>query len=251
VKVVVVGASSGLGRALAVGLGQRDHDVALLARRVDRLERAVDEIGDRAHAIACDVTDEVGCHGAIEAAAAALGGIDALVYSTGLAVLNRIEALTAADWNRVLGTNLVGASLATAAALPHLRASSGCAIYFSSVSASMTPPWPGLAAYITSKAALDKLIDAWRVEHHDVGFTRLIVGDTSGGEGESMTGFIDEWDPDLRAEFGMQWYAKGYIAGALFHVDELVGSVEHVIGLGSSAVIPSITVMPRVPRNEG
>src|SRR3954471_16772763 len=104
-KIVVVGASSGLGRALGVGLGQRDHEVALLARRTERLERAVTEIGDGAHSFACDVTDEAGCQQAIDAAAEALGGIDALVYATGMAVLSAVEDLRAEDWIRVLSTN--------------------------------------------------------------------------------------------------------------------------------------------------
>jgi hypothetical protein len=50
--------------------------------------------------------------------------------------------------------------LITAAAVPYLRESVGCAAYLSSVSASMTPPWTVLATYIVSKAALDKLVEA-------------------------------------------------------------------------------------------
>ena len=50
-----------------------------------------------------------------------LGGIDAVVYSTGIGVLRRIEDLDAETWMRAFGTNVVGASLFTAAALPHLR----------------------------------------------------------------------------------------------------------------------------------
>ena len=72
----------------------------------------------------------------------------------------------------VFDTNVMGAALVTAAAVPHLSASGGTAVYLSSVSASLTPPWPGLGAYGVSKAALDKLVEAWRVEHPDIGFTR-------------------------------------------------------------------------------
>ena len=58
VKTVVVGASSGLGRSIAIGLGRQGSDVALLARRHDLLVDAAKEIGPNATAIACDVTDE-------------------------------------------------------------------------------------------------------------------------------------------------------------------------------------------------
>ena len=116
-------------------------------------------------------------------AAAALGGIDALVYATGIGPLARIDETDADTWRNVFDTNVTGAALVTTAAIEHLTASAGAAIYLSSVSASLTPPWPGLAAYAVSKAALDKLVEAWRAEHPEVGFTRLVVGDCAGGEG--------------------------------------------------------------------
>ena len=247
-RVVVLGASSGLGRCAAVGLGRAGHDVALLARRKDRLDAAVEEIGGRAVGIACDVTDEQGCHDAVSEAAEHLGGIDALVYATGVGIIGRLAEMDAATWTRTLATNVVGAATATQAALPHLQASDGRAIYFSSVSASMTPAWPGLGAYIASKAALDKLVEAWRIEHPEVGFTRLIVGDCGGGQGDSSIGFTDGWDMELATEFGRTWYEKGYIAGALLDVEDLVAAIDGVLRLGSSAVVPTLAVLPRVPR---
>jgi len=68
------------------------------------------------------------------------------------------------------------------------------------VSASLNPPYPGLGAYAVSKAALDKLVEAWRAEHPEVGFTRLVVGDCAGGDGDSRTEFNQSWDPDLAAK---------------------------------------------------
>ena len=65
-RTVVVGASSGLGRSIATGLGQRGATVALLARRNDRLVDAAKEAGNGALAIVCDVTDESSCRSAIE-----------------------------------------------------------------------------------------------------------------------------------------------------------------------------------------
>ena len=100
----------------------------------------------------------------------------------------------------------------TAAAIPHLTKSAGTAVYLSSVSASLTPPWPGLGAYAVSKAALDKLVEAWRAEHPALGFTRVVVGDCAGGEGDSMTGFADGWDPELAAQVCPIWAARNYLA---------------------------------------
>ncbi len=138
---------------------------------------------------------------------------------------------------------MIGAALTTAVALPHLTESSGTAVYLSSVSASHTPPWPGLGAYAVSKAALDKLVEAWRVEHPTVGFTRLVVGECVGGEGESMTGFSDGWDPDLAAEFAPQWMA--HMSGAFVDVEDLVTIVDSLLRHGGAVSMHSVTVAPR------
>jgi NAD(P)-dependent dehydrogenase (short-subunit alcohol dehydrogenase family) len=244
---VVVGASSGLGRCIAVGLGQRGERVALLARRKDRLEGAAAEAGPGAVAITCDVTDEESCQEAVAEAVRELGGIDGLVYATGIGPLVRLADTDAETWRRTFDTNVIGASLVTAAALPHLAVSQGTAAYLSSISASHTPPWPGLGAYAVSKAALDKLVEAWRAEHPQIGFTRITVGDCAGGEGDAMTGFNAGWDMDLVTEVAPIWLAREYVAGALLEVDELVRVVESVLRLGSSASIPSVAVVPRRP----
>jgi NAD(P)-dependent dehydrogenase (short-subunit alcohol dehydrogenase family) len=244
-RTVVVGASSGLGRCIAVGLAQRGAPVALLARRKDRLLDATAEAGPGAHAIFCDVTDETGCRAAIDEAANALGGIDGLVYSTGVGPLARLAETDAATWRGVFDTNVIGAAIVTAAAIPYLTDSAGAAAYLSSVSASMTPPWPGLGAYIVSKAALEKLIEAWRAEHPQIGFTRITVGDCAGGEGASMTEFSAGWDHELAAQVGPTWFSRGYLSGSLLDVSELVRVVDQVLRCGATASIPSVAVIPR------
>lgn len=246
-KAVVVGASSGLGRCIGIGLAQRGATVALLARRHDRLVDAAKEAGPGTLAIACDVTDESSCRAAIEEAANGLGGIDGLVYATGIGPLGRLADLDAETWRRTLDTNVIGATLVTAAAIPHLTASHGVAAYLSSVSASFTPPWPGLGAYVVSKAALERLIEAWRAEHPSVGFTRVTVGDCAGGEGASMTEFSAGWDPSLAAEVFPIWAARNYLSGSLLEVEDLVRVIDMVLRCGASAAIPSVGVVPRPP----
>jgi len=247
VRAVVVGASSGLGRCIGVGLAQKGEQVALLARRLDKLEGAAEEAGNGAIAVRCDVTEPASAHEAIEEAAAKLGGIDALVYSTGIGALARVEDIDVDTWRQSLDTNVIGASIVTAAALPHLQASRGRAAYLSSVSGSTTAPWPGLGAYVVSKAALERLIEVWRTEHPSVGFTRVIVGDCVGGEGDSMTGFNTGWDMDLALELFPTWAARGLISETQLAVEELVETVDHVLRLGATANIPSVAVTPRNP----
>ncbi|MEX2256815.1 MAG: SDR family oxidoreductase [Acidimicrobiia bacterium] len=242
---MVVGASSGLGRAIAIGLAQRGAHVAMLARRKERLDAAAAEAGPPALAIECDVTDETSCRSAIDEAATTLGGIDALLYAPAIGPLARLVDTDAETWARVFATNVTGAARIAAAAVPHLTESRGVAAFVSSVSASLTPPWPGLGAYIVSKAALDKLVDAWRAEHPTIGFTRLVVGDCAGGEGDSMTEFTQGWDPELATELGTGWVTSGYISGTLIEVDQLIGVVDAVLRGGASLSMPYVTVAPR------
>lgn len=244
-KTVVVGASSGLGRCIGTGLAARGARVALLARRHDRLVDAAEEAGPGSLAIACDVTDPTSCHAAIDEAAAGLGGIDAVVYTPAIGPLARITDVDPATWHRVFDTNVVGAASVTTAALPHLEESHGVAAYLSSVSASTTDPWPGLASYTVTKAALNKLIEAWRAEHPTVGFTRVTVGDCVGGEGPGMTEFASGWDMDLMMELHPIWEARSLLAGCFVDVDDLVQAVHNVLSAGASVAIPSVIVQPR------
>lgn len=248
-RAVVVGASSGLGRCIGVALGRRGELVALLARRKERLDEAAAEAGAGTVAIACDVTDESSCTNAIAEAARALGGIDALIYTPAIGPLARIETVTADTWQQTFATNVIGASLVTSAALPHLVAAHGVAVYLSSVSASHTPVWPGLGAYITTKAALEKLVEVWRAEHPQVAFTRIVVGDTAGGNGPGMTEFANNWDPALAAEVAPMWLERGLstLGGMLIDVEEIVNVVHNVLMLGATASIPSVVLTPRPP----
>jgi NAD(P)-dependent dehydrogenase (short-subunit alcohol dehydrogenase family) len=217
--------------------------MAVLARRLDMLVDVAKEAGPETAAIACDVTDEDSCGRAIDEAAAQLGGVEALVYCPAIGPLARLADTDAETWRRVLDTNVIGAALATRAAIPHLAATKGVAAYLSSVSASLTPPWPGLGAYGVSKAALDKLVEAWRMEHPEVRFTRIIVGDCAGGEGDAMTQFPSGWDWDLAGELHPIWSQRNYLSGSLLDVEDLVQAVHHV--LHSPASVPTIAVVPR------
>jgi NAD(P)-dependent dehydrogenase (short-subunit alcohol dehydrogenase family) len=159
--------------------------------------------------------------------------------------LARLVDTDADTWRRTFDTNVTGAALVTSAAIKDLTESGGVAAYLSSVSASLTPPWPGLGAYAVSKAALDKLVEAWRAEHPHVGFTRVVVGDCAGGEGDAQTQFANGWDTNLAAELFPVWSARNYLSGSLMDVDHLVAVVDAVLRGGATLSIPSITVAPR------
>ncbi|MBL7500190.1 SDR family oxidoreductase [Frankia sp. CNm7] len=246
-RTVVVGASSGLGRAIGVALGQRGGQVALLARRKDRLDDAVAEAGSGAVAVACDVTDQPSVKAAIDEAATAMGGIDSVVYATGVGVLKRLVDLDTATWHHVFDTNVIGASHVTAAAIPYLTENKGVVAFLSSITGSVTEPWPGLGSYAVSKAALDKLIEAYRVEYPTVGFTRVTVGNCVGGEGGSGTEFPFSWDPELAAAVHPIWFQRDYVNSDFVQIEDLINVVHAVITSGAALKYVVVDARRSVP----
>jgi len=244
-RVAVVGASAGLGRCIGIGLAERGVQVAFLARRKDRLVNAATEAGNGAAAVVCDVTDAASCERAMAEVVDSLGGLDAMVYTTGMGILAPLADVTAEQWTQLFATNVTGASLATAAAAPHLAATGGSAVYLSSLSASYSTPWPLLGSYAVTKAALDKLIEAWRIEQPGIGFTRLAVGDSFGGTGDSQTEFNKNWDPAALDSAIRLWMEHGYMQGGLVDADHLTDVVHSVLRCGKSSFIPYLTLAPR------
>jgi NAD(P)-dependent dehydrogenase (short-subunit alcohol dehydrogenase family) len=204
--VLVVGASSGIGRGIALALAQAGAVVAAAGRRVRALEELCEELGPDHVAVECDVRAPDACETTVDRTVAALGGLDDLVYAAGV---SRLMPLINADsdlWHEVLETNVIGASLACRAAFPRLRASAGRAVFLGSSSVGRL--FPGLSAYAASKAALNELICGWRTENPDVSFTNVIVGPTTGTE------FTSQWDPDLATQRFRFWERHGYLSVA-------------------------------------
>lgn len=234
-RILVVGASSGLGRATAVRLCREGARVAFAGRRVDRLEQAVAEaVGKEsegglppggAHAVACDVRDEASCEAVVRESVAILGGLDALVYAAGMGRMRPLVEVDAEAWREVLETNLIGASLVTRAAIRELEATRGRAVYFSSISTTDQPPRRAHAPYVVSKVALERLVEAWQNEHRKVAFTRVVMGD-------SLSEFGAGEDPQTMAEIVAEWAGQGYMYG---RVMEPEATAEQVVSVLASA----------------
>jgi len=231
-----MGGSSGVGREVGLGACRAGARVVFAARRGELLEATVAGAGSGAHAVLCDVTEAGDCARAVGEAASALGGIDALVYATGMSPLVMLENAKADAWRRVLDVNVIGASQITAAALPHLRASQGRAVFVSSYA--VRQPLPGLALYRVSKVALDALIECWRMEHPDVDFTRIVVGNTSDTE------FANAWGGDAIAEAMRVWVSRNlFPAATMMPLPVLAEAILSVIAV--RGYVDDIAIMPR------
>jgi NAD(P)-dependent dehydrogenase (short-subunit alcohol dehydrogenase family) len=214
-RMLVVGASSGIGRAIGQRALAAGADVAFAARRVERLEEAVTSAG-RGHAVRIDVRDPATIERGVAEAVAALGGLDIVMYAAGLSPLAPVVRATAEMWREVLETNVVGAALTVRETVGHL-AGHGIAAFCSSIDVERTRS--GLVLYGASKCALNNMVEVARVEHPDVRFLNLLVGPTQ------PTEFGDRFDPELAGQLFGEWLAQGFMTRNIMNTDELADAV--------------------------
>lgn len=124
--VAITGASSGIGRATALLLAEAGAEVVLAARRVERLEELVEQIGpDHALAVQTDVRDPEQTRALVRAAVDRFGRLDTMVANAGIGMYGGIEDATDADLERMLDVNLAGTVWSVRAAVPELRRNGG------------------------------------------------------------------------------------------------------------------------------
>ena len=117
---LITGASSGIGRATAIALAAEGAAVAAVARRKDRLDELVGELGAKAVAIEGDVAAQGAGAEIVERAVAELGRLDILINNAGLMLLGPVEDAPLEEWRRMLAVNVAGLLEVTHAAIPHL-----------------------------------------------------------------------------------------------------------------------------------
>ena len=152
---IVTGASSGLGVAFAQALAEAGADVALGARRADRLAdtaRLVEQVGRRAVTVATDVSDPDACQALVDTAVAELGRVDVLVNNAGIGTAVPATRETPDEFRRVIDTNLNGCYW-MAQACGRVMQPGSAIINISSVLGLTTAGLPQ-AAYASSKAGL-------------------------------------------------------------------------------------------------
>jgi NAD(P)-dependent dehydrogenase (short-subunit alcohol dehydrogenase family) len=232
-RLLVIGASSGIGRALAVRAAQAGARVVATARRMERLDELALQGDGKIIPLMGDVTRESDCERLVDQAARALGGLDALIYAAGVSSLAPLLETDGETWRTVLQTNVIGAALTCRAALGHLAASNGGAIFLSSISSE--DPRPYLVPYGASKAALDAMIKGWRSEHPHICFTRIVVGPTS-------TEFGTGWAPEQIAKLTAVRTERGLLRAVPMTSEQAAGAILGV--LQSPVWLEDMRLMP-------
>jgi NAD(P)-dependent dehydrogenase (short-subunit alcohol dehydrogenase family) len=204
--IVITGAGTGLGRAMARRLANDGHRIALLGRRLEKVEGVARELGSETYALGCDITDPASVETAFAAIAENDPRIDVLINNAGVYVPHFIREVTDEQVASMLDTNLAGPVLCTRAALP-LMGKGSHVINIGSRTAAVRAAM--LSLYQSSKAGLERFTISLRDEVRDAGI-RVTLVRAAGMMGEGM-----DWnlDPELARRFMEERHKAGIDRG--------------------------------------
>ena len=156
-RILITGASQGIGRALAEEAARRGALVLAAARSSDQLAELAERVragGGKLEVVTADVTNPQDRQQMVKAATHHFGGLDILVNNAGIGIFADVASMTPEQWSDVIDTNLTGVFYACRAAIPHLRArGNGFIINISSLAGKN--PFADGAAYCATKAGLN------------------------------------------------------------------------------------------------
>lgn len=172
--ILITGASTGFGRALAEEAVKRGHNVVATARKTETLQTLIDEHGDKVLAVKLDVTDKDTIQAAFDLASQRFGQIDVLINNAGFGMIGAVEEFSEAEIHNQFNTNVTGVILTTQEALPYMRSQqSGHIINISSVAGFVG--YAGSALYAASKHAVEGLSQGLQTEVADFGINVTVV----------------------------------------------------------------------------
>lgn len=165
---IITGASSGIGAATAIALAEEGAQVAITARRIERLNEVAQKIaavGGKALPIVTDISDETQVNSLVRYVNTTLGRIDILVNNAGMGALGTIEDGNPAEWRRQFDLNVLGLLYATHAVVPIFKAQGvGHVVNLSSVAGRITRA--GMGVYSATKWGVNAISEALRLEVH-------------------------------------------------------------------------------------
>lgn len=171
--VIVTGASSGIGEALARRFSALGANVVAGARSLEKLETLVRELPSGGIAVQCDVSKEEDCKRLIDRAVETFGRIDVLVNNAGISMRALFDDVDLDVLRRLMDTNFWGSVYCTKYALPYIQTSQGSIVGISSVAG--FHGLPGRTGYSASKYAMHGLLETVRIENLKKGVHVLIV----------------------------------------------------------------------------
>ncbi len=231
---LVTGASSGIGRGVALALAQAGYIVVLAGRRMPLLEQVAREGGAGCLPVAADVTDESSVAALFARIGSDCGRLDLLFNNAGVgAPPGPLEDLPLAQWRAVIDTNLTGVFLCTRAAFRLMKEQDprgGRIINNGSVSA--TTPRPRMIAYTASKHAVSGLTKATALEgrQYDIACGQIDIGNVATSLGVPLSAGTLQADLSMKPE-------------PTFAVEHVADAVLYMAGLPLAANVLFMTVM--------
>lgn len=239
-RLLVVGASSGIGHAVATSAAGRGAKVAVAARRLDLLTKLAGAIGGSAFEL--DVEDAAAIKRVVGEAADALGGLDAVVFTSTVVPFAHIEDTDVVTWIHAFSVNAVGANNVLRAALPHL---SEHGVVLVASSNDVGRPRAGTAAYDASKAALDEVLRAWRSEHPDLSIVRVGMCPTEDTE------ILRGADRDLLSVLFNSWVEHGQLPAQMANLNDVANTLVSLVttAYANPSVVPEdVRLAPRIKK---
>lgn len=174
--VIVTGASSGIGEALAVRFAAAGARVVMAARNSEKLTALAERIaadGGTAHVVSCDVTREEDCRRLVDETVMVFGGVDVLVCNAGVSMRALLDDVDTAVLRRLMDVNFWGTVYCVKWALPHLQASRGSIVGVSSVAG--LHGLPARTGYSASKYAMTGFLETVRIENLHKGLHVMVA----------------------------------------------------------------------------
>jgi NADP-dependent 3-hydroxy acid dehydrogenase YdfG len=240
-RLLVVGASSGIGHAVATSAASLGAKVAVAARRMDLLNELATAIGGFAFEL--DVADSASIGPVVDAAAEALGGLDAVVFTSTVIPFAHIEDTDVVTWMHAFSVNTVGANNVLRAALPHL---SEDGVVLVASNNDVGRPRAGVAAYGASKAALDEILLAWRNEHPELSIVRVGIGPTQDTE------ILRGADRELLSQLMKSWVEHGQLPEQMSQLQDVANTLVSLVmaAVANPSVVPEVVQLaPRIRRS--
>lgn len=173
--VLITGASSGIGAAIAQELSEAGSKVVLGARRADRLEQLAASLPGEVLVHPVDVTDRDAMRRFANAARARFGAVDVIVNNAGLMPLSRVDALKFDEWDRMIDVNIRGVLNGVAAVLPEMvTAGKGQIINIASIASLHV--FPMATVYCATKYAVHAICEGLRQEHNNLRISCIYPG---------------------------------------------------------------------------
>lgn len=236
-KALVTGASSGIGKKVALAYVEAGAEVAVAARHLDALEQLADEIaaaGGRAVPIACDVTREEQVSAMVDTVVAELGGIDIAVCNAGIVSVTPMLDMSLEEFERIQSTNVTGVFLTARAAAQAMisQGRGGSIITTASMSGHIINIPQQVGHYCASKAAVIHLTKAMAVE-----FAPYDIRVNAVSPGYILTELVEPL-----AEYHRQWEPK-IPMGRIGRPEELTGLYLYLASAASSYMTGSDVVI--------